>query len=367
MNIAFYAPLKAPDHAVPSGDRRMARGLIRALRLAGHRVFVASALRSYLREPEPYLIAELEERAAGEVRRLSAGWAQQGAPDLFFCYHPYYRSPDLIGPPLCRRFDVPYLTAEASYAGKRDSGAWGPLQATVVEAVGMATLNLCFTERDREGLCRVAPADRQVLVPPFIELPPELPRATGSATGNRLVTAAMMRPGNKLESYRMLARVLRRLEHVPWTLDIIGAGPAEDAVRTAFADLPPRRLNWRGLLGPGSVAGALADADLFVWPGCDEAYGLVYLEAQAVGLPVIGQRSGGVPRVVQHGRGGILTPPGDEAALAAAIARLLADPAARGALAREGARFVREERSLSAVMGGLVERVHSALTDARNG
>ena len=47
MRIAFYAPLKSPDHPVPSGDRQMARLLVAALRHAGHDVEIASELRSY--------------------------------------------------------------------------------------------------------------------------------------------------------------------------------------------------------------------------------------------------------------------------------------------------------------------------------
>ncbi len=52
MHIAFYAPLKSPNHPVPSGDRQMARLLIAALRLAGHSVEIASELRSFSATPE---------------------------------------------------------------------------------------------------------------------------------------------------------------------------------------------------------------------------------------------------------------------------------------------------------------------------
>jgi hypothetical protein len=51
--VAFYAPLKPPDHPVPSGDRRMARALIAALTLAGCPVELASRLRSYDRTAIP--------------------------------------------------------------------------------------------------------------------------------------------------------------------------------------------------------------------------------------------------------------------------------------------------------------------------
>jgi len=51
MKIAFYAPLKSPDHPVPSGDRLMARMLIAALRIGGHEVAIASDLRSFMAKP----------------------------------------------------------------------------------------------------------------------------------------------------------------------------------------------------------------------------------------------------------------------------------------------------------------------------
>ena len=47
MTIAFYAPLKAPDHPVPSGDRAMARALIAALKAGGQQVTLTSDLRLF--------------------------------------------------------------------------------------------------------------------------------------------------------------------------------------------------------------------------------------------------------------------------------------------------------------------------------
>ncbi|MGH7006445.1 MAG: glycosyltransferase family 4 protein, partial [Alphaproteobacteria bacterium] len=47
MRIAFYAPMKPPSHPVPSGDRRIARLLLRALRKSGHEVRVVSTFRAY--------------------------------------------------------------------------------------------------------------------------------------------------------------------------------------------------------------------------------------------------------------------------------------------------------------------------------
>src|SRR5439155_20302278 len=79
-----------------------------------------------------------------------------------------------------------------------------------------------------------------------------------------------------------------------------------------------------------------AGADLYLWPAVNEAYGMAFLEAQAAGLPVVAGRTGGVPAVVADGVTGILTPIGDPAAFADAVAQLLDRPEERVRLA-EGA------------------------------
>ncbi len=63
MRIAFYAPMKSPHHPVPSGDRLMARLLIRALEMAGHSVELLSEFRIHAGTPED------GGRSAGEGQR----------------------------------------------------------------------------------------------------------------------------------------------------------------------------------------------------------------------------------------------------------------------------------------------------------
>jgi glycosyltransferase involved in cell wall biosynthesis len=82
----------------------------------------------------------------------------------------------------------------------------------------------------------------------------------------------------------------------------------------------------------GAVLGAL---DVYVQPSRAEAFGMAAAEAMAAGLPVIASDVGGLPEVV--GEAGVLVPPGDPAALAAALVRLARDPAARAAMGRAGA------------------------------
>ena len=73
-------------------------------------------------------------------------------------------------------------------------------------------------------------------------------------------------------------------------------------------------------------------ADLYVWPACNEAYGMALLEAQAAGVPVVAGREGGVPDIVADGSTGILVEPRSPPALAAAVRALLGDPARRRAM-----------------------------------
>jgi glycosyltransferase involved in cell wall biosynthesis len=342
MRIAFYAPLKHPDHPVPSGDRQMARLLIQGLRVAGHEVELASTLRAFTTEPGSF--CEIKERAREEVTRLSAAWTQS-VPDLWFCYHPYYKAPDLIGPTLARRFGLPYATAEASYSAKRDRQGWMRAQAAVIEAVNLAAVNVCFTARDADGLARAAPDAVLGRLKPFIDTSayradPAYPDA------QRIIAVAMMRAGDKLESFRMLADALGRIQDEGWQLIVVGDGPLYAEVRSLFVRFGPRRIEWVGETDPSDVIRHLRNADLYVWPGCGEAYGLAYLEAQAAGLPVVAQKTAGVPEVVRNGETGILIPEGDTQALAEAIRSLLLDHKRRYRMGRAAREFVLRERSL---------------------
>jgi len=359
MRIAFYAPMKSPNHAVPSGDRQMARLLIRAFQHAGHTVELASELRSYCNEPDDSHYDRIEAEAAADADRLSLEW-RTSRPDVWFTYHPYYKSPDLLGPRIARRFGIPYVTAEASYSERRNLGRWGKTQALVADAVRSAAVNICFTERDRLGLRQAFPQARLETLPPFIESA-EAKSAPRHSTG-RLITVAMMRPGDKMASYRMLAQTLERLADHSWTLSIIGDGPGRREVEVAFTALPSDRIAWLGELSPQDVTATLAKSDIYVWPGFSEAFGLAYLEAQAAGLPVVAQRIAGVPEVVKNGETGLLTPPDDVDAYAGAIRTLITDSALCKQMGAAARQFVIEERSLPAAAAHLDQILKRALS-----
>ena len=291
MKVAFYAPLKQPDHPTPSGDRLMARLLIQALKAAGCDVRLASDLRTYTAQADHETYVGLKRASRDEAERLVAAWSSLDttwAPDVWFTYHPYYKAPDWIGPQVSACLHIPYLTAEASYAGKRDAGAWRPWQGDVVSALRAASANFCMTGIDRAGLERLRPlAGPLIDLPPFIDPPPPLAAPRRRTTVPRIATVAMMRSGTKFESYRLLAEALAELEDVPWRLAVMGDGPTRGDVLAVFSKLPADRIDWLGEVDAATVVAELAACDLYVWPGIQEAYGLAYLEAQAMGLPVV--------------------------------------------------------------------------------
>jgi glycosyltransferase involved in cell wall biosynthesis len=91
----------------------------------------------------------------------------------------------------------------------------------------------------------------------------------------------------------------------------------------------------------------MAAVDLFAMPSFEEPFGLVYAEAMAMKKPVIAIDSGGTPEVVEHGKSGLLSPEGDDAALAANIKQLITDAQLRREMGEYGrqqveARFVPE-------------------------
>ncbi len=357
MDIAFYAPLKSPEHPVPSGDRRMARALMDCLRRGGHRVRLISGLRAYVGDPgDAGALAEVTAHAQAERERITHLWRAEGPPDLWLCYHPYYKAPDLLGPTLCAAHGVAYGTVETSYSARRNTGIWAGMQAGVLAGIGQAAVNICLTARDEAGLREACPDARVARMPPFIDLAGL--EADPAPEPRHLVTVAMMRAGDKRESYGHLAAALAQVE-APWHLSVVGAGPLEAEVRGLFDAFAADRVRWLGLLDPQGVAGVLQRGAIYVWPGCGEAYGLAYLEAQAAGLPVVAYRTAGVPEVVADGRTGVLVADRDDRALARAVDRLLGDDALRARMAQAARGRVRAVHSIDAA----VEKLGAILRD----
>ncbi|MET4805716.1 glycosyltransferase [Limibacillus sp. MBR-115] len=362
MKVAFYAPMKPPDHPVPSGDRHMARLLISALERSGHDVTLASRLVSRDGRGDALRQARLQRLGSELAERLLRRYARaprDQLPELWLTYHLYYKAPDHLGPKVSKALGIPYMVAEASVAPKRAGGPWDLGHRAVLSALGAAKGAITLNPADAGCL---DPALPQLLLPPFLD-PQPYEAARGMRSAHRktvaerfgmnpektwLLTVAMMRPGDKLASYRLLAEALKTLATTDWEILVVGDGAASGEVREAFQGFANDQmpLRWARAL-PGEMLPTIyAAADLFVWPAIREAYGMALLEAQAAGLAVVAGREGGVPAVVDDQSSGLLTPPGDCRAFAAAVSRLIADPDLRGEMGRKAAERVSRTQNL---------------------
>ncbi len=372
--IAFYAPMKPPDHPVPSGERETARLFAQALEVAGYEVELACRLRS--REPEGDLERQARlERAGGWVAgRLVRAYRQRPAserPVAWFTYHLYYKAMDWIGPAVARGLGIPYLAAEVSVAPKRAGGPWDRSHQALLEAVAAADAIFPLTEVNRECL---PPGTRMRDLAPFLDPAPfqaarKQREAERHALGERLAlnpdqpwiaVAAMMRPGVKAQSFALLAEALAREGLPPFQVLIAGDGPAEAAVRAAFERLPEGAVHFLGRLDQAQLAALFAACDLYAWPAVGEAFGMALLEAEATGLPVVAGRDGGVADVVGDGESGLLVPPRDPAAFAEAVARLLRDEALRARLSAGAAARIAQHHSLAAAALTLRQAIEAA-------
>ena len=366
MRIAYYAPLKSPTHGTPSGDRRVAGLLMDALAAAGHQVQLASTFRTYDGDGDAARQRALAAQGGTLAAQLADGWRARAAtarPELWFTYHLYYKAPDYLGPAISEALGIPYVVAEASYAPKRAHGSWALGHEATAAAVRKASLVISPSRDDIGGLRQLVDEKRILHLPPFLD---SAPYAAARAERLRLRAAlaaqhaldaavpwiavvAMMRSGDKLASYRVLAAALAHLSDVDCRVLVAGDGP----MRTEVEKLFDRRAAFLGALTQRRIAELLASCDLYAWPAVNEAYGMALLEAQAAGVPVVAAATRGVPDVVLNGRTGILVRYGDEAALADAMRELLLNGERRRTLGREAARYVAAERSLEAASAKL--------------
>jgi glycosyltransferase involved in cell wall biosynthesis len=352
-HLAFYAPLKSPNHAVPSGDRAMARSLMKALADADCTVDLTSELRSLDRIGDHDQQAALRSEAEHEIQRLLNHTAETPW-QVWVTYHNYYKAPDLIGPSVSAILGIPYVQIESTRAHKRLHGPWGSFAQAAETASDHADVIFHLTANDRITLLKHK-ADHQKIVhlPPFLALTSLDPIPERPSDSAKILCAGMMRSGDKFASYQIIAETLTKLRGKNWRLDIAGDGPARSAVEALFAPFSDQ-VTFLGELGAQAMRDAYDSVDLFFWPGVNEAFGMVFLEAQAAGLPVIAQDRPGVRDVVH---GGVLTDPNDPTALAIEIDSLISAPDRRLQLAQIGRDGIQTHHLISAASRTLMAHI----------
>jgi rhamnosyl/mannosyltransferase len=168
----------------------------------------------------------------------------------------------------------------------------------------------------------------------------------------------------RLVPYKGFAVLIEALRDLDATAIIVGEGPLRpDLLRLAQQRGVAARLILAGMLSRDDLKVHLHAAQLYAFPsvGTAEAFGIVQLEAMAVGLPIVNTNlPTGVPHVARHGQEALTVPPSDPAALAAAIARLLDDRALAQRLGAAGRRRATTEYDL----GNFVKRMEDVYEEA---
>jgi glycosyltransferase involved in cell wall biosynthesis len=201
-------------------------------------------------------------------------------------------------------------------------------------------------------------------VPYWVDVPAADAPAIGflGATAHLAVLGRVRPSKGQQDAVRAVARLVAEGRDV--VLDVVGSGFAEDveAVRDLACRLgvgPRVRLR-----GPRDPIAALDAADVVLVPSHLEAFGRVTVEAHKRGRPVVGAASGGTGELLVDGVTGLTHAPGDDAALAAAVARLLDDDVLRSRVARAGQDAACARFTADALATALLDALDETVTRA---
>lgn len=190
----------------------------------------------------------------------------------------------------------------------------------------------------------------------------------GIADNAVLLTVGRLVPRKGLDTtLRALPAIAASIPTVTYL--IAGTGPDRTRLERLAERLGIRnRVRFRGQVPYADLPTYYSAADLFVMPSREdrpdvEGFGLVFLEANACGTPVVGARSGGIPDAIVAGETGVLVPPGQPEALATSICHLLSDPDKLRRMEAAGRRYVVKEASWEHVTAQLQRVIEEEIRD----
>ncbi|WP_431948680.1 glycosyltransferase family 4 protein [Actinacidiphila sp. bgisy167] len=327
-------PGDVDDATTPSGgnvyDRRLSQSLaaagrpLRELAVRGAWPYPDSASRQALARA----LAAVPDGAAV----LLDGLVACGVPEVVVPHTHRLRTAVLVHLPLADETGLDPAAARALDALER---------RTLRAAAAVVTTSPWAARRIAER--HALPAGRVHTVVPCTD---PAPLASGTDGGTRLLCVASLTPR---KGHDVLAEALAAVADRPWTCRCVGPYGRSGEHLARVRELIGRyglgdRVHLTGPLTGESLAAEYAAADLLVLPSRAETYGMVVTEALMRGTPVLATTAGGVPDALGLAPDGtppgVLVPPGDAAALAAALRRWLDDAGARGRL-RAAARLRR--------------------------
>lgn len=263
------------------------------------------------------------------------------APDIVHVWQP-----DMIGfaaVQACTRLNLPLVTsyhtdtiAYLDYYGPlraiKKPGIWYERRLHNQAPLTLATSRAMQKKLHERGVPNVA------VLPRGVDLVARNPRFASNDMRDRLSGGHPDRPLliyiGRVAAEKNLASlepVMRR--HPQWSLAIVGDGPAMEPMKALFAGT---NTVFTGFLGGEELSSAFASGDIFVFPSTTETLGLVILEAQASGLPVVGAASPATCEQIEDGVTGAIYDPSDKDGLGRALEDLLDDDDTRQNMAKAG-------------------------------
>lgn len=324
--VHVVVPDGIDDPARPSGgnvyDRQVARGLI----VIGWTVHQHAVPGDWPR-PDATALASLDrvlERIPDDAIVLLDGLVACTAPAVLVPLAGRLRLVVLVHMPLGHR---PAPDAAAEIRTRERTVLWA--------ATAVVTTSSWSRRRLRE--LYALPSSRVHVAPPAVDA---ADLATGTSTGEMLICVAAVTFD---KGHDLLLDALTAMPELSWRCVCVGSldrdrAFAERVRRRALDDGLGDRLSFPGPRTGADLCRSYATADLAVLASRSETYGMVIIEALARGLPVITAEVGGAPEALGHGadgvRPGLLVPPEDPPALAAALRAWLTDAELRRRLRR---------------------------------
>ncbi len=278
---------------------------------------------------------------------LMARAIRRARPDVL---HLHFPNPMAALACLMSRLDVPLVVTWHSdvVRQRRAAAAFAPLLSLLLRRCAAIIVgSTAYVETSavlstRRKLCRVIPFG--IGAAAF-----EHPDAARVAELRRRYGERIVLGVGRLIYYKGFEHLVRAMADVRATALIAGDGPLSGALKAEAARLGVGdRVVLLGRVNDTDLKACYHACDVFALPSVErsEAFGIVQLEAMACGRPVVNTRlDSAVPHVSLDGLTGLTVPPGDPAALAAALNALLDDPARRAAMGAAARQRVREEFS----------------------
>ena len=344
MRIVYYMPFKPLGHPNPSGDLVIGSSLFTFLDQRGHGIQVVSRLRARWFYWKPWLWLRFLFETVNVLRQL-----RRIRPVLWLTYHSYYKAPDVLGAVCTFIRPTPYFIFQGVYATKRKRH-WKTRLGFLLNRWALCRATAVFTNKrnDEINLRRLLPDSQVHYIAPGIDTGAFQPDPAARRKLREqwrcgrepvILAAAMFRPGVKTDG---LVRVINacqvlRQKGRGFYLVICGEGATGAYLRNLAKKSLGKRVIFTGQVARHAMNRIYSAADFFAFPGIQEGLGMVYLEAQACGLPVVAYDRWGAAEAVINGTTGLLCSPDEPGSFEQALDRLIVEDELRrrmGAAAR---------------------------------